>query len=310
MLRLQTDAGRPAAFSQLFALGRPLDGALSNQREDRAEGGSWNVTCTITSAWAMRSTSARRAEASYLQSGEGPVVLLSAGIGATPVLAMLYALASAHSTRQVLWLHAARDGQHHPFAAEVRRLMRSLTRGRSFVCYSKPAARDKMGEDFDATGHLSRSVFDAVGVSREADVYLCGPTRFMADMKEALATLGVAAGANSRRAVQRQRVDHARCGRSDDTSAASPQGRRRDRSAGVVRAQRHRRSLEGVQPTRAFWSSLRRATSRSVGRAGPVCVTPARVGWCRGMSPTDRSRSKSRPTATCWCVAHNPRATS
>ena len=49
-----------------------------------------------------------------------------------------------------------------------------------------------MGEDFDATGHLSRSVFDEVGVPREADVYLCGPTRFMAEMKEALATLGVA----------------------------------------------------------------------------------------------------------------------
>src|SRR5262249_32881660 len=58
-----------------------------------------------------------------LQSGERPVVLLSAGIGSTPVLAMLYALAWAHSTRQVLWLHAARDRQHHPFEAEVRRLM-------------------------------------------------------------------------------------------------------------------------------------------------------------------------------------------
>ena len=44
-----------------------------------------------------------------------------------------------------------------------------------------------MGEDFDATGHLSRSVFDEVGIPREADVYLCGPDRFMADMKEALA---------------------------------------------------------------------------------------------------------------------------
>jgi ferredoxin-NADP reductase len=48
-----------------------------------------------------------------------------------------------------------------------------------------------MGEDFDATGHLSRAVFDEVGVPREADVYLCGPTRFMSDMKEALAALGV-----------------------------------------------------------------------------------------------------------------------
>jgi len=123
---------------------------------------------------------------------ERPLVLLSAGIGATPVLAMLHALAAAHSTRHVLWLHAARDRQHHPFAAEVHRLMPALTHGRSYVCYSRPGSGDKMGEDFDATGHLSRSVFDEVGVSREADVYLCGPTRFMADMKEALATLGVA----------------------------------------------------------------------------------------------------------------------
>jgi ferredoxin-NADP reductase len=127
-----------------------------------------------------------------LQSGERPVVLLSAGIGATPVLAMLYALAVARSTRRVLWLHAARDRQHHPFAAEVSRLMLALTHGRSYVCYSRPGSRDKMGEDFDATGHLSRSVFDEVGVPREADVYLCGPTRFMADMRETLATLGVA----------------------------------------------------------------------------------------------------------------------
>jgi ferredoxin-NADP reductase/MOSC domain-containing protein YiiM len=125
------------------------------------------------------------------QPGERPVVLLSAGIGATPVLAMLHALATVHSARQVLWLYAARDGQHHPFAAEVRRLMPALTHGRSYVCYSRPGSRDKVGEDFDATGHLSRSVFHDVGIPREADVYLCGPTRFMADMKEALAASDV-----------------------------------------------------------------------------------------------------------------------
>ena len=112
------------------------------------------------------------------------MVLLSAGIGATPVLAMLHALAAAHSTRQVLWLHAARDREHHPFAAEVRHLMPALSHGRSYVCYSRPGSRDKMGEDFDATGHLSRSVFAEVGIPQEADVYLCGPTRFMADMTE------------------------------------------------------------------------------------------------------------------------------
>src|SRR4051812_36505713 len=70
-----------------------------------------------------------------LRSGERAVVLLSAGIGATPVLAMLHALAAARATRPVWWLHGARDRQHHPFAAEVRRLMLSLARGRSYVCY-------------------------------------------------------------------------------------------------------------------------------------------------------------------------------
>jgi ferredoxin-NADP reductase/MOSC domain-containing protein YiiM len=127
-----------------------------------------------------------------LQSGDRPVVLLSAGIGATPVLAMLHALAAGASTRRVLWLHAARDRQHHPFAAEVRRLMHGLTRGRSYVCYSQPDSRDRLGEDFDAAGRLSRSVLEKLDVPREADVYLCGPPPFMADMKEALASLGVA----------------------------------------------------------------------------------------------------------------------
>ena len=128
-----------------------------------------------------------------LQSEGRPVVLLSAGIGATPVLAMLHALAATRSTRQILWVHAARDRQHHPFAAEVRRLMVALRHGRSYVCYSRPGLQDKPGEDFDSTGHLSASVFAEVGFTREADVYLCGPTRFMADMKKALTTLGVAA---------------------------------------------------------------------------------------------------------------------
>ena len=127
-----------------------------------------------------------------LEPGERPVVLLSAGIGATPVLAMLHALSAARSTRPVLWLHGARDREHHPFAAEARGLARALPQGRSYVCYSRPGPGDRMGEDFDTTGHLSRSVFDEVHLPREADVYLCGPAYFMQAMKEALATVGVA----------------------------------------------------------------------------------------------------------------------
>jgi ferredoxin-NADP reductase/MOSC domain-containing protein YiiM len=123
--------------------------------------------------------------------GEGPVVLLSAGIGATPVLAMLHAMSSARSTRPVLWQHGARDGKHLPFAAEVRRLVSDLAHGRSFVCFSQPDVADSLGTDFDAEGRLSRAMFDKAGLTPDADVYLCGPSPFMTEMRAALAGLGV-----------------------------------------------------------------------------------------------------------------------
>ena len=129
-----------------------------------------------------------------LQSADRPVILLSAGIGATPVLAMLYTLAAQRSTRQVLWLHAARDGAHHPFATEVAQLLLALPNGRRYICYSQPRPEDAVGKDFDAAGHLSGSAFAALGLSLETDVYMCGPIRFMADMKLLLTTLGIAPG--------------------------------------------------------------------------------------------------------------------
>jgi len=94
--------------------------------------------------------------------------------------------------RQILWLYGTRDRENHPFATEVRGLMASLTNGRSYVCYSKPGAQDRAPADFDTPGHVARPVFDALGVPLDADIYICGPARFMADMKEALAQMGVA----------------------------------------------------------------------------------------------------------------------
>ena len=127
-----------------------------------------------------------------LQPGERPLILLSAGIGATPVLGMLHALAAARSDRHVLWLHAARDGAHHPFAAETQGLVRGLVHGRSYVCYSQPLAGDKPGVNFDGFGHLSKSVLDALAIPPDAEVYLCGPNRFMDDMREMLGGSGIA----------------------------------------------------------------------------------------------------------------------
>src|SRR5262249_34954986 len=112
-----------------------------------------------------------------LQSGEGPVVLLSAGIGATPVLAMLHALATERADRRVRWRHAAQNRRHHAFGSEARGLMASLAHGRSYVCYSRPDPVDRIGQDFDGTGYFSAAVFNQIGIPPDADVYLCGPPR-------------------------------------------------------------------------------------------------------------------------------------
>ncbi len=189
VMRLQRTAGGPPLFRSYSLSGSPSSEhyRISVKIEPDGAAGPW-LREHVRLGDLLDVSSPRGSF--VLQSGERPIVLLSAGIGATPVLAMLYALAG--STRQVVWLHAARDREHHPFAAEVRRLMPALAHGRSYVCYSRPGPHDRMTEDFDAIGHLSETVFEAVGLPREADVYLCGPARFMTDMKAALAAFGVA----------------------------------------------------------------------------------------------------------------------
>jgi len=128
-----------------------------------------------------------------LQSGDRPIVLLSAGVGATPVLSMLHALAAEKSTRQVWWLFGARNRSDHPFAQESRDLVQLLPHYRSRILYSRPGSEDRLGFDFDATGHLGVPVLDELGISRDADFYLCGPTAFLDDLSAGLAAWGVAA---------------------------------------------------------------------------------------------------------------------
>jgi ferredoxin-NADP reductase/MOSC domain-containing protein YiiM/ferredoxin len=127
--------------------------------------------------------------------GNNPLVLLSAGIGATPVLAMLHWLAvtGADSTREVWWCYGARNGGDHPFAAEVRALLNSLPRSHALVAYSKPQDGDRQGQDYDASGHLNLSLLQRLQIPREADFYLCGPTAFLSGFTAELKSWGVPA---------------------------------------------------------------------------------------------------------------------
>jgi len=128
-----------------------------------------------------------------LKSGDRPVVLMSAGVGVTPVLAMLHALSVGRSPREIWWIYGAHDGSEHPFAAETRTLLKALPRGRSHIRYSSPGAADRSGLDFDAPGRLDIHVLQELGVPRNADFYLCGPTAFMSDLNVDLSAWGVAA---------------------------------------------------------------------------------------------------------------------
>jgi ferredoxin-NADP reductase/MOSC domain-containing protein YiiM/ferredoxin len=126
-----------------------------------------------------------------LEETHAPVLLISAGIGATPVLAMLQALAQERSDREIWWLHGARNRREQPFAAEARTLLASLPHVRADVYYSRPGRDDVKGRDFDSAGRLTASVLAELKPPPNAEAYVCGPTGFMDDISAGLAALGL-----------------------------------------------------------------------------------------------------------------------
>jgi ferredoxin-NADP reductase/MOSC domain-containing protein YiiM len=128
-----------------------------------------------------------------LAAGTSPVVLISAGVGVTPMLAMLHGAAAtdAVASRPVWWLHSARDGAHHSFAGEVDNLLVALRTSHRCVTYSRPTPGDRLGQNFDRPGHLSLQLLHELGIPQDADFYLCGPPRFLEDFQKGLAAWGI-----------------------------------------------------------------------------------------------------------------------
>jgi ferredoxin-NADP reductase/MOSC domain-containing protein YiiM/ferredoxin len=126
-----------------------------------------------------------------LSQGDAPVLLISAGIGATPVLAMLQSLAAAHSERDIWWLHGARSSRDHSFAAEARALLGALPNVHTHVSYSQPGPDDHEGRDFDTVGRLSAAFIAELDPPHDAEAYLCGPVPFMDEISAGLAAIGL-----------------------------------------------------------------------------------------------------------------------
>jgi ferredoxin-NADP reductase/MOSC domain-containing protein YiiM len=189
-LRFQPDPTRPSVLRSYSLSGPPSDRLMqiSVKREEKGTGSRYlvdhaDVGDTLDIA-APRGTF-------VLQDSTNPVVLMSAGVGATPVLAMLYVLAARRSRREVWWLHGTRNRAEHAFAGLVDRLLAELSNSHRHVRYSRPGPDDALGVHYDAAGRLTAATVADLGISRDADHYLCGPPGFLADLPSGLTALGV-----------------------------------------------------------------------------------------------------------------------
>ncbi len=192
VLRLQVDPNRAPVLRSYSLSDLPEVDHFRISVKSELNGLGSSFLCNRAREGDVLDVSAPRGSFS-LRPGENPVVLLSAGVGATPVLSMLHALAAERSQRQVWWIYGARNRDDHPFADESRSLLKQLSGGRNYIVYSRPNATDQAGVDFDAPGHIEVPLLEKLGVPRNGDYYLCGPSSFLQNMSEGLRSWGVPA---------------------------------------------------------------------------------------------------------------------
>ena len=174
-------AGDPPPMRSYSLSGDPAAGyyRISVKREDRGQVSRW-LHSHAGSGLVIESASPRGDF--YLVDDNSPVILVSAGIGATPVMAMAHALAAAKSPRQIWWLHTTQSSATLAFAAEVTALLDSVPDAHQLVFYTR-------GDDMPT--RLDRQSIATLGLPTDATAYLCGPTGFMDDMRDALTAAGL-----------------------------------------------------------------------------------------------------------------------
>jgi ferredoxin-NADP reductase/ferredoxin len=189
-LRIQPDSGQRSLLRNYSLSGPPEAGSYRITVKRERGGAASGYLHTRLSVGDQLDVGAPRGTF-ILDATQGPVLLISAGIGATPVLAMLHALAEEHSDREIWWLHGARSSRDHAFAAETRALLASLPNVRIHVCYSRPDPSDLEGRDFESGGRLTASLLAELGPPRDAEAYVCGPAAFMDEISAGLAAMGI-----------------------------------------------------------------------------------------------------------------------
>ena len=187
-----TGAGQPAPVRSYSLSAAPDGGTYRISVKQEPHGTASSYLNHDLRPGAVLDAAAPRGEF-VLDDGTGPILLVSAGIGVTPVLSMLHRLAAAHSEREVWWLYGARGPDEHPFAAEAHALLASLPHVREHVFYS--AATPPERRVHAVRGRLTKEALEGLAIPGDASAYICGPASFMTDMGDALTALGLAPAA-------------------------------------------------------------------------------------------------------------------
>ncbi len=120
-----------------------------------------------------------------------PVVLISAGVGVTPKLAMLEHLLKQNTGRKIRFVHACRHGGVHAFKQQVRELSEQCGQIKSLTYYEAPRVEDLQSIDYDQQGRLDLQTVASDFILPEADYYICGPRPFMQEQIASLQSLGI-----------------------------------------------------------------------------------------------------------------------
>ncbi|MES1926553.1 pyridoxamine 5'-phosphate oxidase family protein, partial [Salinisphaera sp. T31B1] len=173
-------SGSPSAGSYRLSIKREDHGLASRFLHDRVDIGDW--------------IEARPPSGDFVLPGRpGPLVLVSAGVGITPMLAMLHAVvAGAAPVGHPVWfVHGTRNGAAHAFRSEVDGLIARSGRVTRRIFYSAPRDNDTLGVDYDAQGRVTAGDLLGLGAGPNANYLLCGPARFLADTSAGLEAGGV-----------------------------------------------------------------------------------------------------------------------
>lgn len=120
------------------------------------------------------------------QSKDTPVVLLSGGVGLTPMVSMLETILQNDPEREVVYIHAARNGSQHAMNKHIKGLTKQHVKLRSYLIYESP----EIGDSCDKSGFIDLPWLKTVTDS-QADFYFCGPVPFMRAINQALQEWGI-----------------------------------------------------------------------------------------------------------------------